>query len=78
MRDYEMKPDPLMFISEVKDYLYRVYQVRRNLRAIQYWTSHGLLVKGKRVYLRIDYTYMAEQYTRPSWVDDFIWKVSRK
>lgn len=78
-----MPPKPkskskLLFISEVPEYLYKKYGVRRTLRMVRKWITDGYTVKDKRVYLKMLKTYIGQQYTREEFVDEFIWKVGNR
>ena len=68
----------MLFMAQVPEYLYMKYSVRRTRRAISYWTTDGLLVNGRCVYLKTDWTPADQLYTRKAWVDNFIEKVSRR
>ena len=68
----------MLFISQISEYLYMKYGVRRVRRTISYWTKFGLLVKGKHVRLKTARTRDNQLYTRKAWVDRFIEKVSRR
>lgn len=68
----------MLFISQVPDYLYMRYSVRRTRRAVNYWATVGLLGLNKRVYLKTEWTKDHQLFTRKPWVDDFVDKVSRR
>ena len=68
----------MLFIAQIPEYLYMKYSVRRTRRAISYWITAGLLVRGKRIFLRVEQTKTHLMYTRKPWVDRFIDKMSRR
>ena len=68
----------MLFISQIPEYLYMKYGVRRTRRAVSYWTTKGYVVNGRRVFLKVDQTKTYQLFSRKAWVDKFIDKVSRR
>lgn len=68
----------LLFTSQVPDYLYMKYSVRRVRRTITYWITDGLLVNGKRIFLKTRRSRDGQLYTRCYWVDEFIEKLGER